>query len=133
MAPVDKSKVVKPLKPKSMIWPYYEDKLDGAHVLCKVCKDQHGREHQVKVPGGSTSSMIFHLRQHKNEFKKYEADNEDHEKEVKKKRDAKGRSILELGIGSSSSSFKTFKQPKVDDAFLKMNKYSLKGPMQKNV
>ena len=71
MAPVDKSKVVKPLKPKSMIWPYYEDKLDGAHVLCKVCKDQHGREHQVKVPGGSTSSMIFHLRQHKNEFKKY--------------------------------------------------------------
>ena len=65
---------VKPFKPKSKVWPYYEDALDDVHMRCLVCKEKQNRVNLVKAPGGSTSSMIFHHKQHKKEFEKFQED-----------------------------------------------------------
>ena len=115
----EKSTAVKPINPKTKVWKFYDDALDGTHLRCKICKDNKNRVHLVIVPQGSTSSMIFHLRQHSKEFKSFEEETELHEKETKKKNTAKKLATLELGIGSNSSS-----------SSQKKYKYSLNGPMQ---
>ena len=73
--------------------------------------------------------MIFPLRQHPKEFKKYEEETEIRDIANIKKTEAKKRATLELGIGSSSSS-SGLKQPKVNDAFKKLSKYDINGKMQ---
>ena len=46
--------------------------------------------------------MIFHLRQHNKEFKRFEEESELQEDENKKKNMARKIATLELGIGSKS-------------------------------
>ena len=108
------------------------DKMPRPFLNSKAVKEyvRTGMVEQVKCPGGSTSSMIFHLRQHPEEFKKYEEETEIRDIANIKKTEAKKRATLELGIGSSSSSSSGLKQPKVNDAFKKLNKYDINGAMQ---
>ena len=121
---------VKPFKPKSKIWPYYEDVLDGIHVRCLVCKEKQDRNHQVKAPGGSTSSMIFHLKKHSPEFEKYQEETRIQELENKQKNDKRKNEELSHGIGVSSTSQSAKKQPKMLECVNKMMKYDLNGPKQ---
>ena len=74
--------------------------------------------------------MIFHLKQHSKEFKTFEEETEQYETENKKKNSARKLATLELGIGSKNSAPTGLKQPKVDEVFNKMSKYSLNGSMQ---
>ena len=64
--------------------------------------EEKEKVHLVKASAGSTSSMIFHLKQHKKEFKSFEEETEMQENENKKKNLAKKIATLELGIGSKS-------------------------------
>ena len=101
----DVRKTSKPFKPKSKVWPYFEDASasdGGVRMSCLVCKEKKNREHLMKAPGGSTSSMIFHLKQHKEEFEKFQEDSK-LEKQDKKDKNAKRKhDELSLGIVSSS-------------------------------
>ena len=96
---------VKPFKPKSKIWPYYEDVLDGIHVRCLVCKEKQDRNHLVKAPGGSTSSMIFHLKKHSPEFEKYQEETRIQELENKQKNDKRKmkNSVMALELAAHRS------------------------------
>ena len=121
----------KSINPKSKVWKYYDDVQDGQHVKCLICMEEKEKVHLVKASAGSTSSMIFHLKQHKKEFKSFEEETEMQENENKKKNLAKKIATLELGIGNKSLVIESnAKQPKVNELFVKLSKYSRNGHVQ---
>ena len=52
---------VKPKNPKSKVWNYFNDALDGEHVLCIVCAEI-GKETKYKIKDGETTSLRNHVQ-----------------------------------------------------------------------
>ena len=49
------------------VWKYFDKKPDNPNkAICKVCKKEYS------CPGGTTSSLSGHLKQHSELFKEYE-------------------------------------------------------------
>ena len=49
------------------VWKYFDKKADNNNkAKCKVCKKEYS------CPGGTTSSLSGHLKQHSEQFKDYE-------------------------------------------------------------
>ena len=52
---------------KSAIWNFFDKKTDNPNkAICKTC------EKEYSCPGGTTTSLTGHLKQHNEAFKEYE-------------------------------------------------------------
>ena len=52
---------VKPKTPKSLVWNYFDDVFDGAHVFCVIC-DESGKDTKYKFGDGETSQIRSHVQ-----------------------------------------------------------------------
>ena len=113
MRPEKNKMKVKPDKPKSQVWKYFDDCEDGKHVLCLLCKALN-RSQKLTSSGGQTSSLRFHLEHtHQKNWQEILA-----EEEILKVEEAKKRE----SDGATSGAKRKTAQPKIDLAFQNMTK-----------
>ena len=52
---------VKPKKTTSLVWNYFDDVFDGAHVFCVICAES-GKDTKYKIGDGETSQIRSHVQ-----------------------------------------------------------------------
>ena len=62
---------VKPSNPKSLLWRYYGDCLNGVQAFCVLCKESKEEEVKVKVCQRSIGGLKSHLNTHKEEYQEF--------------------------------------------------------------
>ena len=70
---------IKPSKPKSKVWEYFDDCFDGKHVKCRVCEVK-GKVSKYTVTDGGTKTLRDHIKNaHKKEWSEMEVHEEKRE------------------------------------------------------
>ena len=72
---------IKPSRPKSEVWEYFDDCFDGKHVKCTVC-EMKGKVAKYTVTDGGTKTLRDHIKNiHKKEWSEMAANEEKSELE----------------------------------------------------
>lgn len=120
---------VKPSNPKSLLWRYYGDCLNGVQAFCLLCKESKEEEVKVKVCQGSTGGLKSHLKTHKKEYQEFilaeEKKKADEDASKSRKRPNNNNLPASPEMEPTAS-----KQPKLTDIVQKMTKHKVDGAIQ---